>query len=506
MAEGKEFGFGFKLTLNDQLTQGLTQAAAGINQFSGQFNGFISLVKYATSALVSFYATSRVIQQIRQLINVGENLEQTQVQLQALTGSLKEARGLYEFARQKAIELPFGNTQQILNAMKSMELFGFNARKDIDAIAKLSAVSGESLEGVTYRLNYFVQSGGTFARSVSTLFGKDTKELIKNVKGLAGDELRDAVIRFVNTTPKFKDAINTQRNTLAGLRDDIGDIKTAFGEDILNINSESGLLGGYKRFLRQIRNFLVEHKDGLKQIALSIGRALGGIFDILGQAFTRMTKGFGDWINSTGGFLSKNQDLITQFVFWLGLIELRIENILKVAWDWTNKIANALGGWKVVAAGLAAFGAVGAVSSIGGAIANLSKIFGGAIGPKGLLIDSIAALVAVNIVGWNKAMTQYNKLTPEEKSMQAGLFIDELGKMIGFDWIARKTGLDKMLDVQPLSGYPRQGVGGGTDNSTNFNRDVHIHVDKPEDVAKMPLMKGLNRSGAKPNPSTRQKE
>jgi len=501
MATGQEFGFGFKLTLNDQLTNSLKTAAAGINQFSGQFNGFISLVKYATSALVGFYATSRVIQQIRQLLYFGQDLEQKQVQLQALTGSLKEARGLFEFARKKAEQLPFGSITEILGAIKAMNLFGFSAQKHFDAIAGLAAVSGESLESVVYNLNFFTQSG--FARGLARM-GVNVKELQKATHGLrAGtDEFREATIKFIGSQEKFKNAVSVQRNTLAGLRDDIQDVFEAFKLDIIGLNKEGGLLGGYKRFLRQIRNFLVEHKEGLKQIAVSIGRVLGGVFDILGQAFTRMTKSFGGWIDSTGNMFKTNQDLITQFLFWIGLIELRIEGIMKTAWEWMNKIADALGGWKAVSAGLAVMVAGTGIATLGSSMVTLASALGLSLGPM--------ALLAANLFIWSDVVIQWQHLKKSMSDMTWG----EIAQSIGY--YSNLGGLMESVKGIPSAGKQSITPAESTAATERIHEitigTVHNHYDNadpnkaPAHATKMIDSLKNKRGGEQSNPSIRNRD
>lgn len=498
MAEGQEFGFGFKLTLTDELTKGLTQAATGINQFSGQFNGFISLVKYAASALVGFYATSRSIQQIRQLLYFGQDLEQKQVQLQALTGSLKEARGLFEFARKKAEELPFGSVTEILGAVKAMNLFGFSAQKHFDAIAGLAAVSGESLESVVYNLNFFTQSG--FARGLARM-GVNVKELQKATHGLrAGtDEFREATIKFIGSQDKFKNAVGVQRNTLAGLRDDIHDVFEAFKLDVIGLNKEDGLLGGYKRFLRQIRNFLVEHKDGLKQIAVSIGRVLGGVFDILGQAFTRMTKSFGGWIDSTGNVFKTNQDLITQFLFWVGLIELKVEGIIKKVWGWVTKIVDALGGWKAVSAGMVAFTASAGILTLASSMHTLASMLGVSIGPMGLLAANLGVWSNV-VIQWQRLDKVMADMTTEEKKQAVGIFAQDLfgGAMNG--------GGGKVINTASEMAAAREKIQGNNDNSVKVGTMNFYGVKDAKDVPGH-IAKGIDekRTGTQTNPINRQR-
>ncbi len=420
--QNKIFGWGFRLFAKDELSSKLKDAQNNVMAFNNQINGLVGTVKSAAQALFFFYATSRTIGQIRNLLYLGQGLEQTQLQLQSLTGSVKESRELFEFARRKAEELPFGSVQEITASIKTMNLFGFNAQRHFDTIAQLAAASGESLDGVVFNLNFFTQSG--FGRGLARM-GVNIKELQSATKGLrpGTDAFREATIRYLQGVDKFRNAISVQRNSISGLKDDIGDIKESFKLDILGLNTESGLVGGYKRFLKSIRAFLMDHKESLKVVAKAIGQVLGGIFDILGHAFTRMTKGFGNWLDRTAGFLKGNQNLIGQFIFWLALVELKIEGILSNAWRWVNRLVETFGGWKVVLAGLAAFTATAAVSTFGSSIFRLAQALGAANPTMLLLATAIGAWTAA-IVGGRQVVKEFQGLSGDEKT----IFFKELGK------------------------------------------------------------------------------
>lgn len=407
------FGWGFRLFAKDEISSKLKEVGNNFNAFTNNVGGFVNQLKFAGYAILSFYATSRVLNQVRDLLYLGQGLEQTQLQLQSLTGSVKEARGLFEFARRKAEELPFGSVQEIANSIKTMNLFGFSAQKHFDVIAQLAAASGESLEGVVYNLNFFTQSG--FGRGLARM-GVNIKELQKSTQGLrpGTDAFREATIKYLSGVDKFKNAIAVQRNSISGLKDDIADIKEAFKLDILGLNREDGLMGGYKRFLRTIRNFLVSHKEGLKEIAVTVGRALGGMFDIMAGAFKRLTSGFGAWIDKTGMFLKSNQNSVYQFIFWLALVERKIESIITGAWKWINKIVDVFGGWKVVLAGIAAFTAAAAVSTFGGAVFKLAEALGAA-NPTMLLLATALSAWTVAYMGGKKFFKEYQGLSDSEK-------------------------------------------------------------------------------------------
>lgn len=468
---GKEFGFGMRIFAKDELTPTLQKIQGSVSAFSSQIAQFGQYIRTAAYALVGFYSISTAIAKIKSIVNFGADLEQKTLQLQALTGSLEKSREMFEFARKKAIELPFGSVNEILGAMKAMNLYGFSATRHFDTIAKLAAISGESLEGVVYNLNYFTQSG--FGRGLARM-GVNVKELQRAVMGLrpGTDAFREATIRYIDSVPKFTNAIAVQKGSLQGIRQTIDETFSEFKLNLLQLGSEGGLMGGYKRFLGTLASFLERHQEGLKTMALTLGHALGAIFDILSDAFNRMTHRFGNWIDSSGQFLKSHQHFIDQFIFWIALVERKIEHILSAAYNGAKKFIDFIGGWKTLGVFTGAFVALDAFSKISSVLSGL----------PGILDTVKLALNAHPIFMLATAFTTAYKLTQWLDSHTG--FMKPIDELLGL-------GPAKGELVSPLPAFmASHSAGGHVDNSTsvgvvnNYYQDANP-ANAPEHARKM---------------------
>lgn len=272
----REAAGGVAKQVRGDATGAIRAAAAAVSEARGLWGRFMALVQASTRVflgLALYDVATRTLQAFKALAAAGVQMnaviEQSSLAFTRSTGSAAAAfrhlRGLQMLAVRTAYD--FGT---LLESSKALQAWGYRAEDVVpimEAVGNALAASGRFTQEYINRvilalgqirqkgrlygqeLRQLAEAGIPMAAALTAAFGKPLDQLEK--MRISADQAVDALIRYIQQSPKYANAIADQMRTLPGLLQRIRET----GEIVLGYVASPFYLG-LKGILARVADFL----------------------------------------------------------------------------------------------------------------------------------------------------------------------------------------------------------------------------------------------------------
>lgn len=337
-----------KLTLEDQVSQGLGKVKSGLGGVKEAAEKFTASAAVVSGGLGLF---------VKSALDGAAKAEQMQVAFSTMLGSADKAKetlaSLTSFAAKTPFQLP-----EVQDAAKKLLAFGTAAEDLEPTLRKLGDVSagiGAPIGEISELYGKAKVQGRLFAEDINQLTGRgipiitelaevlgttegNVKKMVEQGK-VGFPELEKAFTNMTAQGSQFGGLMAAQSATFGGqisnIQDSLGQLLVSIGESLLPVAKQvAEFLGGLITWFQALSP---ETKETIAQ-AIALAAGLAGVITVIGgliSLFNPITIGIGLVVGAFVLWKTKGQEIMDFFIYWGG----EIAKAFQAAFD---KVVNSL--------------------------------------------------------------------------------------------------------------------------------------------------------------------